>query len=95
MTPRKSNNPQITIHSWLRSRDIVEFLGLRESLHNPDFKRSKFDTFKKDAGSFIKQGLPQSDRLEKLRETAESQLRTLLTLNLQNPILANGGENGK
>lgn len=249
----RSSDPRITIHSWLRSRDIVEFLGLWESLHNPDFKRSEFDTFKKDAGSnaytfsikswnedlngigvitksgrygggifahsdiamefaswispefklyivkdyrrlkddensrlslnwnlnreisklnyrihtdaikgnlilpqltaaqksivyadeadllnvalfgetakewrdknpekngnmrdfadiphlltlanlesynsiLIKQGLPQSDRLEKLRETAESQLRTLLSLNLQNPILANGGENGK
>lgn len=249
----RSSDPRITIHSWLRSRDIVEFLGLWESLHNPDFKRSEFDTFKKDAGSnaytfsikswnedlngigvitksgrygggifahsdiamefaswispefklyivkdyrrlkddensrlslnwnlnreisklnyrihtdaikgnlilpqltaaqksivyadeadllnvalfgetakewrdknpekngnmrdfadiphlltlanlesynsiLIKQGLPQSDRLEKLRETAESQLRTLLSLNLQNPILANGSENGK
>ena len=36
---------------WLRSRDIVEFLGLWESLHNVDFKRSDFDTFKKDVGS--------------------------------------------
>lgn len=95
MIPKKSNNPCITIHSWPRSRDIVEFLGLWGSFHNPGFKRSEFDTFKKDVGSFIKQGLPQSNRLKKLRETAESQLRTLLTLNLQNPILANGGENGK
>ncbi len=47
----RSSDPRITIHSWLRSRDIVEFLGLWESLHNPDFKRHEFDTFKKDAGS--------------------------------------------
>ena len=47
----RSSDPRITIHSWLRSRDIVEFLGLWESLHNPDFKRSEFDTFKKDAGT--------------------------------------------
>lgn len=47
----RSSDPHITIHSWLRSRDIVEFLGLWESLHNPDFKRSEFDTFKKDAGT--------------------------------------------
>ena len=40
-----------TIHSWLRGRDIVEFLGLWETLHNPDFKRNEFDTFKKDAGT--------------------------------------------
>ena len=47
----RSSDPRITIHSWLRSRDIVEFLGLWETLHNPDFKRSEFDTFKKDAGT--------------------------------------------
>ena len=35
----------------------------------------------------IKQGMPQPERLEKLRETAESQLETMLSLNLQNPIL--------
>ena len=47
----RSSDPRITIHSWLKSRDIVEFLGLWESLHNPVFKRSDFDTFKKDAGT--------------------------------------------
>ena len=44
-------DPRITIHNWLRSRDIVEFLGLWEELHNPDFKRVEFDTFKTDAGT--------------------------------------------
>lgn len=47
----RSTEPRITIHNWLRGRDIVEFLGLWEILHNPDFKRIDFDTFKKDAGS--------------------------------------------
>ena len=47
----RSSDPRITIHSWLRSRDIVEFMGLWETLHNPDFKRNEFDTFKKDAGT--------------------------------------------
>ena len=46
----RSSDPRITIHSWLRNRDIVEFLGLWESLHNSDFKRTEFYTFKKDAG---------------------------------------------
>ena len=35
----KSIDPRITIHNWLRERDVVEFLGLWEILHNPDFKR--------------------------------------------------------
>ena len=47
----RSADPRITIHTWLRGRDIVEFLGLWESLHNPDFKRSEFDTFKSYAGT--------------------------------------------
>ena len=47
----RSIDPRITIHNWLRSRDVVEFLGLWEVLNNPEFKRIDFDTFKKDAGA--------------------------------------------
>lgn len=47
----RSIDPRITIHNWLRGRDVVEFLGLWEVLHNPDFKRIDFDTFKEDAGT--------------------------------------------
>ena len=47
----RSIQPSITIHNWLRGRDVVEFLGLWEVLHNPDFKLIDFDKFKKDAGS--------------------------------------------
>ena len=48
----RSSDPRITIHSWLRGRDVVDFLGLWECLHNQDFKRFEFDTFKKNAGSY-------------------------------------------
>lgn len=47
----RSIQPSITIHNWLRGRDVVEFLGLWESLHNPEFKLIEFDKFKKDAGT--------------------------------------------
>ena len=47
----RSIDPRITIHNWLRGRDVVEFLGLWESLHNPNFKRIEFDTFKENAGT--------------------------------------------
>lgn len=47
----RSIDPRVTIHNWLRGRDVVEFLGLWEVLHNPDFKRIDFDTFKENAGS--------------------------------------------
>ena len=38
------------IYSWMRNRNTVEFLGIWEHMHNPDFKGSEFDTFKKEAG---------------------------------------------
>ncbi len=34
----------------MRSRDTLEFLGLWESLHNPDFKPVEFDGFRSQAG---------------------------------------------
>ena len=41
----RSIDPRITIHNWLRGRDVIDFLGLWEALHNPNFKRIEFDTF--------------------------------------------------
>lgn len=38
------------IKNWMRNRNTVEFLGLWESMNNPDFKGVEFDTFRKDAG---------------------------------------------
>ena len=47
----RSIDLRVTIHNWLRGRDIVEFLGLWETLHNPSFKRIEFDTFKENVGT--------------------------------------------
>lgn len=35
----------------MRSRDVIEFLGLWEQLHNPNFKPIEFEGFKNRAGS--------------------------------------------
>ena len=35
------------IRNWMRNRNTVEFIGLWETLHNPDFKPVEFDTFRK------------------------------------------------
>ena len=35
----------------MRNRDVIEFLGLWERLHNPDFKPLEFEGFKKQAGA--------------------------------------------
>ena len=47
----KSDEPTAVIQNWMRGRDIIEFLGLWESLHNPDFKPLEFEGFKNEAGS--------------------------------------------
>lgn len=46
----KSDEPNDAIKNWMRNRDTIEFLGLWESLHNPDFKPVEFDGFRKEAG---------------------------------------------
>jgi hypothetical protein len=38
------------IYSWMRNRNTLEFLGIWEKLHNPEFKGGEFETFKKQAG---------------------------------------------
>ena len=46
----KSDDPTAVIQNWMRNRDVIEFLGLWERLHNPDFKPLEFEGFKKEAG---------------------------------------------
>ena len=33
----KSDDPNAVIQNWMRNRDVLEFLGLWESLNNSDF----------------------------------------------------------
>lgn len=47
----RSDEPNDVIRNWLRSKDTIEFLGLWESLHNPDFKPVEFDGFRNAAGA--------------------------------------------
>ena len=46
----KSDEPNDVIRNWMRNRDTIEFLGLWESLHNPNFKPVEFDGFRNQAG---------------------------------------------
>jgi hypothetical protein len=49
------DDPRFVIRNWMRNRDTVEFLGIWETLYNPNFKRAEFDTFRSNAGknSFV------------------------------------------
>lgn len=38
------------IYSWMRNRNTLEFIGIWEELHNPDFKSNEFVTFKSQSG---------------------------------------------
>ncbi len=46
----KSDDANATICNWMRSRETLEFLGIWESLHNPDFKPLEFEGFRQQAG---------------------------------------------
>ena len=47
----KSDEPTAVIQNWMRGRDVIEFLGLWEELHNPNFKPLEFEGFKIQAGA--------------------------------------------
>jgi hypothetical protein len=46
----KTADPNAVIGNWMRNRNTIEFLGIWESLYNPDFKPLEFEGFKKEAG---------------------------------------------
>ncbi len=50
----RHKNPEATglvISHWLSTRYTVEFMGLWEKLHNPDFNVTEFRNIKNEAGS--------------------------------------------
>jgi hypothetical protein len=47
----KSDDPTSVIQNWMRGRDVIEFLGLWEKLHNENFKPIEFEGFKNEAGA--------------------------------------------
>ncbi len=46
----KTNEPSAVIANWMRNRNTIEFLGIWETLYNPNFKPIEFEGFKKQAG---------------------------------------------
>ena len=43
-------DPNGVIANWMRNRNTVEFLGIWETLHNPNFNPLEFEGFRKEAG---------------------------------------------
>lgn len=46
----RANEGEDHIRNWMRNKNTLEYLGVWESLNNPDFKGVEFDTFMKEAG---------------------------------------------
>ncbi|MBR2458742.1 MAG: KilA-N domain-containing protein [Bacteroidaceae bacterium] len=45
----KSDEPNTVIGNWMRNRNTIEYLGVWESLYNPNFNPTEFEGFKKNA----------------------------------------------
>ena len=48
---RNTREPFAIINNWMRTRSTIEFIGLWETLSNPNFKPLEFERFKTEAGS--------------------------------------------
>lgn len=49
----RSDDPTAVIQNWMRGKDVIEFLGLWEELHNPNFKHLEFEGFRNKAGANV------------------------------------------
>ena len=43
-------DPKIPVQTWMRNKNVINFLGLWEKLHNPNFKGIEFAAFEAEAG---------------------------------------------
>ena len=46
----KAKDGEFFISDWLRNKNTLEFLGIWESINNPDFNYGEFATIKSQAG---------------------------------------------
>ena len=47
---KNAEDPNGVIANWMRNRNTIEFLGIWETLYNPDFNPLEFEGFRKEAG---------------------------------------------
>lgn len=47
---RDAERTNYIIQNWMRTRNTIEFIGLWEQLHNPNFKSIEYDAFRNESG---------------------------------------------
>ena len=83
---KDSERTNYIIQNWMRSRSTIEFIGLWELLHNPDFKGIEFDAFKNEAGSNSITLTPKKAERIKWRKKSKRQ-KAIKRLNLSDHTL--------
>ena len=48
-----NEEPRLPIRDWMRSKEVISYLGLWESIHNENFKGGEFDTLRFDKANNI------------------------------------------
>ncbi|MDP2752570.1 MAG: KilA-N domain-containing protein [Rhodocyclaceae bacterium] len=79
----RAKDGEFFISDWLRNRNTVEFIGIWEQVHNPNFNYGGFATIKSQAGLnnyklSVKEWVAQTERLTLLNQTAIHQMKLLL-----------------
>lgn len=46
----KTDDASAVIGNWMRNRNTIEFLGIWETLYNPNFKPIEFEGFRNQSG---------------------------------------------
>lgn len=50
MAKFRDNDPAFVIGHWMRNRSTIDYLGLWESINNPNFKPTEFERFRQESG---------------------------------------------
>ena len=82
----KAKDGDFFISDWLRNRNTVEFLGIWEQIHNPDFNYGEFATIRSQAG-LNSYKLSVKEWVEKTKATPRNDMKKPHHL----PISANCG----
>ena len=48
---KNADDPRFIIQNWMKTRFMIDFLGIWEQMYNKKFNRVEFDTFKNESGS--------------------------------------------